>query len=326
MLKKLLTLLADGELHSGESLGDALGLSRAAVWKQIQRMMELGFSVNSTKGQGYQLGAAINMLDADLIKENLDTGALSQLTALDLQWIIPSTNAYCLSLLAANSPASGYVCLAEQQSQGRGRRGRIWASPLAANIYLSVIWRFSGGVDALEGLSLAVGLAVVEALDRMCGLADVRLKWPNDILWRGCKLGGILIEMTGDTSGPCGVVIGLGLNVCMPSNFGQKIEQAWVDLAGAMNATPSRNVVVAALLNSLLPLLAEYETHGFAFYRERWARYDAYYDADVMVQQGEHAPACVGVAKGVTEQGALLVDVDGVQRSFKSGEVSLRRV
>ena len=125
---------------------------------------------------------------------------------------------------------SGLVCTAEQQTAGRGRRGREWISPFGRNLYVSTVWEFTQGAAALEGLSLAVGVAVAQALKGL-GLPEVQLKWPNDIQHEGKKLGGVLLEMVGDASRQCQVVVGIGVNVAMPGAAANAIDQAWTDIS-----------------------------------------------------------------------------------------------
>jgi BirA family biotin operon repressor/biotin-[acetyl-CoA-carboxylase] ligase len=195
-------------------------------------------------------------------------------------------------------------------------------SPFARNIYLSLTWQYSQGAAALEGMSLAVGVAVVRALEKL-GLVGASLKWPNDVLYQRRKLGGVLLEMVGDASGVCQVVVGVGLNVAMPAAQAEAIDQAWADLAELSGGSPpGRSQVLAALLNELLPLLAGFETEGFAPWREAWMALDAYADQPVIIEAGERRTA--GIARGVDARGALQLETSvGIQPVY-GGEVSLR--
>lgn len=318
----LLPLLADGDFHSGQELADTLGVSRTAVWKQLQRLEEMGLIFESVKGRGYRIPGGLDLLNPALIQTSLSVEARGCLGSLSLLEATDSTNAQVMKHMAAGG-ASGYACSAEQQTAGRGRRGRQWVSPFARNIYLSVGWEFSGGASGLEGLSLAVGVAVAQALATV-GVDGVVLKWPNDVLCNNAKLGGILIEMAGDADGVCQVVVGIGLNVNMP-NEQAAIDQSWIDVARlAPDAMPSRSVLLAALLNSLLPLLASWDESGFTPWREQWIARDAYADQPVVVTAGERQLA--GIARGVDERGALRLETgQGIQSVF-GGEVSLRLV
>ena len=214
------------------------------------------------------------------------------------------------------------VCIAEMQQAGRGRRGRLWFSPPAGNFYGSVGWIFRQGFDVLEGLSLAVGVAVVQALE-LAGAKGLSLKWPNDILWQGQKLGGVLIEMTGEVNGPCQVVIGVGINLHLPDRIKAQIDQASVDLATVCHTRIDRHQVSAAIITALIRLLQDYPQKGFALWRQRWLQYDAFANQAVTVSGG-HVPL-TGIACGVDERGALLIRQQGQIVAVHGGEVSLRK-
>lgn len=319
----LLPLLADGEFRSGQDLADALGVSRTAVWKQVNKLAtETGLLIDSVKGRGYRIPGGIELLDAGKVTAALRPEASRLLTSLALLESVDSTNAEVLRRAESNC-APGLVCSAEQQTAGRGRRGRHWVSPFASNLYLSLLWEFDQGAAALEGLSLAVGVAVARGLAAV-GLPTVQLKWPNDILHDSAKLGGVLLEMVGDASGTCQVVIGVGLNVAMPAAAAKGIDQDWTDictLAGG-DEHPGRNALLAALLNELLPLAASFESSGFAPWRDPWQALDAFAGQPVVLQAGSRE--LTGIACGVDQQGALLLQTADGQQAVYGGEISLR--
>ncbi len=319
---KILALLSDGHFHSGEELGELLGISRAAVWKQLKKLSEIGVNVDSIKGRGYCIKGGMDLLSVDKILGGLSPLGAGLCSSLDCHWSIPSTNAYLLDC-GNGSPESGRVCLAEMQTAGRGRRGRSWVSPFASNLYLSVQWGFSGGVAQVEGLSLAVGLALVKALEAH-GIDDPQLKWPNDVLWQGKKLAGVLLEVVGDPTGMCFVVIGVGVNVSMGVEDADAIDQLWVNAETAAGKPISRNGLVSSFLNELLPMLEGFSGVGFSAYADEWMRYDCFRDRPVSVIAVGNATD--GVARGVSRSGALLLDVPSESglRSVHGGEVSLR--
>lgn len=322
-LKQLLNTLADGRFHSGTELAQLLGISRSAVWKHLSALSELGIELVAVSGRGYRLQHPMQLLDSAQIDRQLDARARSLLHRLDIHDQIHSTNTHLLEQ-AGLGCESGVVCLAEQQTAGKGRRGRRWVSPFGHNIYLSILWRFQDGPATIAGLSLAMGVAVVRVLRGM-GVVDVGLKWPNDIYWRQRKLAGILIEVSGESSGPCHAVMGLGLNVYLPEQHGEAIEQDWVDLHGilAESAHGGRNWLVGELLNQLLPVLAEYETRTLSQYVEEWRAYDCMQGKHVSLFMAEQAYH--GEVVGIDEQGLfLLKQEDGRIRAFASGEVSFR--
>src|SRR5690554_891663 len=228
MLAALLHMMSDGQFHSGEDLGKALGVSRAAVWKALKRLEDGGYPIQRVRGRGYRVPLGADLLDLVVIQEALP-GSLEAAIGWQLLDSVDSTNAQLMRQLTA--PAGDrvmQVCLAEQQTSGRGRRGRDWVSPYAQNVYLSVAVPFSDGAQKLEGLSLLVGLVLVEALEA-CGFQGCGLKWPNDILLEGRKLAGILVEITGDLTADCVAVIGVGINVLMKDPE-SAIAQAWTSL------------------------------------------------------------------------------------------------
>jgi BirA family biotin operon repressor/biotin-[acetyl-CoA-carboxylase] ligase len=196
------------------------------LWKRIEQLRALGVDVEATAGKGYRLAQPLDLLDAGHICAQVEHDAPGLLRSLAVEWSIESTNA---AVAQFGHDLHGRVVLAEHQTGGRGRRGRTWQSPLAANLYLSVGWRFACGAAGLAGLSVAVGIAAVESL-RQLGFDDVALKWPNDLVAHGKKLGGLLIEVGGEIGGPSHVVIGIGVNARMPKTAAEAIDQPWIDL------------------------------------------------------------------------------------------------
>ncbi|MCX2836392.1 bifunctional biotin--[acetyl-CoA-carboxylase] ligase/biotin operon repressor BirA [Microbulbifer thermotolerans] len=319
-LRPVLNLLADGEVHSGESLGAALGVSRAAVWKQLQKLTHYGLSLESVKGRGYRLPGGLDLLSPEAIEAGLDSAARNLLRELLVRDEVDSTNARLLARLEENR-GHGVAMFAERQTAGRGRRGRSWISPFGGGITLSVGWQFSGGVQQLEGLSLAVGVALARALGEF-NVPDVRLKWPNDVWCRGRKLAGVLLELSGDLTDRCAVVVGVGLNVGLRAENIEAIDQPWIDLNSVCPGV-DRNRLAAVMLNHLLPLLHTYPERGFAAYRNEWLALDQFAGQPVRLVSASRD--WCGTAAGVDETGALVLEVDGERRSFHGGEVSLRR-
>lgn len=319
----ILNLLADGDFHSGEELGRVLGISRAAVWKQIQRLeQETSLEVSSVRGRGYRLVRPLELLSADIIRAQLRPQSLALLAQLECHLCQDSTNEWALRQAQQDQALSGLVVTAECQRAGRGRRGRSWVSPFGRNLYCSVLWRFDEGAAALEGLSLAVGIALANGLDKV-GVPGVQLKWPNDLVWQGRKLAGILVEMTGDPAGQVQAVVGFGINVGMGATAAAAtIDQPWVDVEEVAGKTISRNRLLGAVLDELLPLLADYQTERFGPWRGQWSARDALCDRRVRVIMGNTELS--GTARGVSAQGALLVDAAGERHTIYGGEISLR--
>ena len=320
----ILPLLSSGEFLSGQLIADNLAVSRTAVWKQLKKLEDLGLAIESVKGRGYRIPGGLELLDEAQIKSGLTPQSESLLTDLIVDGVTDSTNAEALRRVALGA-GSGVVCTAEQQNAGRGRRGRSWVSPFARNVYVSLVGEFTQGSAALEGISLAVGVAAARALEHN-GISGVQLKWPNDILYEGAKLGGVLLEMVGDAAGSCQLVIGVGLNVSMPERAAQAIDQDWTDVRSIAETRgipcPGRNELLSALLNELLPLIAGFEVEGFAPWRQSWEALDAHAGKPVILSSGNKQVA--GVARGVSERGALQLETSvGIQSVF-GGEISLR--
>lgn len=316
--RELLARLIAGPA-TGAGLAKEFGLTRGGVWKRIEALRALGVDVVAQPGRGYALAQPLSLLEAHALVRALSAAARAELAGLDVLFETDSTNAHALR---SPVPARGtQAWLAERQTAGRGRRGREWTSPLAAHVYLSLARRFEGGVAALQGLSLAVGVAVADALHGL-GYRQVGLKWPNDLLADGRKLGGILVEVGGDAGGPLRVVVGLGINVAMPASAARGIDQPWCDLASLSSAPPSRAAVCVALLDALLPMLARFERDGLAPFLDGWARHDLLAGHAVRVIEGrrEH----LGVAMGITADGALRLRHDDGERRYHAGEASLR--
>ncbi len=305
---------------SGDTLAREAGVTRAAMWKRIQTLRAAGVEIDAQAGRGYALRQPLELLDAQAILQQLPDSIRAGVATLEVKWSLDSTNS---ALLRRDPPACGVaVLLAERQSGGRGRRGRVWASPLAAHLYLSLARQFSGGLARLGGVSLVAGAAVAEALHE-AGYAEVQLKWPNDLLVAGRKLGGLLVEGGGEHAGPVRAVIGLGLNVRMPDAAAATIDQPWCDLAGLSAATPSRSALAAQLLRHLLPALDRFDAQGLAPFLPRYARFDALYGREVALHLGSSLQ--VGVAAGIAQDGALRVRIEGEERTFHAGEVTVRR-
>lgn len=309
----LLRLLADGQFHSGEQLGEQLSVSRAAVGKHVQALKALGLEVYSVSGKGYRLAVPLQLLDQTRLSEALAPNRA------ELVPVIGSTNQHWFDVLSRLE--KGDICVAECQTAGRGRRGRQWISPFGGQLIMSMYWRLEQGMAAAMGLSLVVGIAVVEALEAQ-GFAGVELKWPNDLYLNGRKLAGILVEMSGTAGGPCQLVIGMGLNLLLPRSEQERIDQPWAELAELGNIE-DRNGLVIAVANHMQRSLVLFEREGIAAFREQWNRLDYFNGKAVRVLMGEQQ--IHGIARGIDAQGALLLELpNGETQRFLGGEISLR--
>lgn len=309
---KLISLLADGGFHSGEQLGETLGMSRAAINKHVQTIREWGLDVFTVPGKGYSLPAPIQLLKGVRILELLEDKRVTLLPVVD------STNQYLLDRIGELQ--SGDACVAEYQQAGRGRRGRQWISPFGANLYLSMFWRLDQGPAAAMGLSLVIGIVMAEVLQRF-GAEDVRVKWPNDLYLNDRKLAGILVEVMGKTGDAAQLVMGAGINLAMRDTTAGAINQGWINLQEA-GINIDRNELAATLLNELRQSLRQFELDGLMPFIVRWRALDNFIDRPVKLLIGEQQ--IFGIARGIDQQGALLLDQDGVIKPFIGGEISLR--
>jgi len=322
----LIAALADGRFHTGDELGAQFGVTKAAIWKAVRKLAEFNLDVHSVRGKGYRLSEPLCLLSEAQILARLPQSRREQLSAIELLHSVDSTNSHALRRVQSGTLdlAAGrcWACLAESQTAGKGRRGREWVSPFGHNLYLSVVREFSNGAASLDGLSLVVGLAVATALVDL-GYTGLQLKWPNDVLLDGRKLAGILLEVSGDVTGLCHVVIGIGLN--LRSNYAAMagVEQPWAALDQAGFQRNKRNEVVGSILNRLLTALHMFEHSGFAPFLPKWQQFDCTFGRDIALLTA--AGAVHGKGQGVTQGGALLLETaDGNVQRFHGGEVSLR--
>lgn len=315
-MNDLLRLLSDGRFHSGEELGAALGVSRSAVWKSLQRLeSECGVRLFKVPGKGYRLAEPLSLLD-----ETDCSSVMARLGwHLSLRDTVDSTNAEALRLIP--ELAAPFVVLAESQTNGRGRRGRSWLSPPAQNLYYSLVLKVASGPQGLSGLSLVVGLAVLAAL-RKAGVNNAGLKWPNDVYADGKKIAGILLELTGDPADVCHVIIGIGINVNMTSSA-MDIGQPWTSVRQQTGALASRCELVNLVSEALNYYIQRHALNGFSSLRDEWQANNLWQGKRCVLSAG--VQQVNGVMIGVDDQGALRMQVDGQgEQRFSGGELSLR--
>lgn len=308
----LISILSDGDFHSGENLGERLGMSRAAINKHVQTLRDWGVDVFTVPGKGYSLPEPIQLLKEEFIRSSIVEGNVTVLPVID------STNQYLLDRL--NTLHSGDACVAEYQQAGRGRRGRKWFSPFGANLYLSMYWRLEQGPAAAIGLSLVIGIVMAEVLQSL-GADKVRVKWPNDLYLQDRKLAGILVELTGKTGDAAQIVIGAGINLAMRKVEADVVNQGWINLQEA-GIKIDRNTLAVRLINELRTALQLFEQEGLVPYLPRWDRLDNFIHRPVKLIIGEKE--IFGISRGIDIQGALLLEQDGTIKPWMGGEISLR--
>lgn len=319
----LVRALVSGDFISGQVIAEELNVSRSAIAKHIKTLSAMGLDIYSVTGKGYKLAVPLNLLDQDRVLSQLvspGTSIAIDSDIVEVHSFIDSTNDHLMRRVSENL-AQGHTCLSEYQSAGRGRRGRQWVSPFGSQIYLSMYWYLEQGLAGAMGLSLVTALAVSDAIKLHCDV-QVELKWPNDIYLGGVKLAGILIDLEGQALEPSHSVIGIGLNLNMPSESARAIDQQWTDLQSHAIENIDRDKLCAQLINCLWTRLVRHNEQGLVSMVEEWHKHDIYLNKSVKLLTGDRVTK--GICRGINSQGALLLDVDGEVKPIYGGEVSLR--
>jgi len=316
-INDVLELLADGGFHSGQKLGEALGVSRAAVNQHVHKLIELGVDIYSVQGKGYRLAKPIELLQLHKIA----SAAKVDPQRIAVKPVVGSTNDEIKNDLLSVTLNPGYGLFSEAQTAGRGRRGKSWHSPFGSNLYISIYWPLNEGINRAMGLSLAVGIAVAEGLIEL-GMEDVGLKWPNDVYVAGHKIAGILVDIESCYDGSASCVIGIGVNVNMPDSVGQKIDQLWTDVAKQLTGQWSRNEIAGVIYRHVIEQLTLFSAEGLETLRKRWAELDVFINRSVKLLMGERIVQ--GICRGIDENGAILIESDNNIVRYFGGEISLR--
>jgi len=318
----LIKALASGEFVSGQEVGKQLGISRTAISIHVKALVNIGLDIFIVRGKGYKLAQPLRLLNKRKILLLISQNKNPFMPEIEVHNLIDSTNDYLMRRLP-NQLTQGQVCLAEYQSAGRGRRGRQWVSPFGSQIYLSMYWYLEQGLSAAMGLSLLSALAVSDAVFAVSGI-QVQLKWPNDIYIEGVKLAGILIDLEGQALEPSHSVIGIGLNLDMPAEPAERIDQRWTDLESHSKTKIDRNVFSGQLISCLHTRLLQHQSEGLVGMLDEWHTHDLYLNKRVKLLTGERVTK--GICRGINNQGALLLEVDGQVKPIYGGEVSLRGI
>ncbi|WP_199609803.1 bifunctional biotin--[acetyl-CoA-carboxylase] ligase/biotin operon repressor BirA [Flocculibacter collagenilyticus] len=320
----ILKQLAQGEFCSGEQLGKQLNISRAAVAKHIKVLNEMGLDIYRVTGKGYKLSTPLSLIDPDTIKTYLSNSDshLSQVPEVQLIPIIESTNTYLINQLRDGTTLSnGHTVISEFQSQGRGRRGRNWHSPLGTNLYMSLAWKFDNGFQSVMGLSSVVALALIDTLQQM-HIADAKVKWPNDILIHDHKVAGVLVELEGQVNDSFTAIIGVGVNVAMEQQSIAHIEQPWCSLNDFSAQPIDKTQFASLLINNLCNKIHQFANTGLVNMLPEWQSVDRYYNQKVALIMGDTKR--IGTAKGIDQQGGLRLQMGQEEKVFYGGEISLR--
>ena len=326
----LLNVLADGEFHSGQHLAEQIGISRTAIWKLVAKLQSWDIEIYSVKGKGYKIPDGLNLIDKSKL-DSLVENKLKHFPQIDLLTTIDSTSTYISNKWDEsvesrngqnkNFTSSGRVCIAEHQSKGRGRKGNQWISPFGANLYFSIGIELPVGLSVLGGLSLAIGIGLTEAINKITA-KKVKLKWPNDLLCENQKLAGILVEASGDSNDTSFINIGIGINWDMPEKFSKEINQPWINLLEISSKNIDKTTLTANLLIELDQTIDQFIHQGFDAFSKKWGKNSAFIDQTITIKT--HNGNIDGIEKGIDKNGAIVVITSHGEKTFYSGEVSLR--
>ncbi len=318
---KILHLLQDGKYHSANSISNKLDIHQSVVEQYLGKLDSFGVLTSAYKTNDLKLSENLDLLSPEIITNYLSDNSHALCCEIRVFQSLDSTNKYAREQAEARSN-SGLVVLAEQQTAGRGRRGKRWVSPFASNIYMSIVWDFFKGAESIQGLSLAIGVGVRRALMELY-IKDVKLKWPNDIFVNGKKLGGILVEIIGDPRGACTVIVGIGINVSMPESMRQEIDQDWIDISQVSGAFISRDQLSAKIIGNIFEVLKDFDDVGFSSYLSEWQRADFLKNKTCTINMSNDSIS--GTVLGVDNSGALRVKLlSGEEKIFLGGEISVR--
>lgn len=313
----LVTLLNGGHYHDGTTLGDKLKITRSAVWKSIKKLETYGVKLTSIKGKGYALLEPLLLLNPKIIKQGIACKNID----INIFETIDSTNEYQKLFIGHKNIK---ICMAEQQTHGKGRLNRKWHSPFAQNIYLSCSYPFQKDISELAGLSLVVSLAVVKTL-ACYGLPKALLiKWPNDIIYDHKKLAGILIEIQAESHGACHAIMGIGINVNMLHAENHFIAQTWTSLRKIMATYIDRNQLCILLIDNLITYLKLFEKQRLSSFIDEWNTIDFLKHKKISLKHGHKK--IYGKAMGIDSLGHLILQtVDGSSQSFSSGDTTIMK-
>jgi BirA family transcriptional regulator, biotin operon repressor / biotin---[acetyl-CoA-carboxylase] ligase len=314
-LIRLIEILNNGAFHSGTQLGEQLNISRAGIWKIIKHLQEEGIEIQSVKGKGYQLQSPLILIRKENIASAIDTDC-----DLHIFESIDSTNAY---LKTHDSKKKYHICIAEKQTAGKGRFGRPWTSPFGKNIYCSIKYVIQKDVSEISGLSLAVGLAVIQAIEKLTIPSGLQIKWPNDIFFKGVKLAGISMDVRAESNALTEVILGIGINTNMLDDKSH-IGRDWSSLQKIKGVYIDRNKVIVHLLQTIIHTIEAFHTLGLTTYIERYNQYDYLKDKHITLTSGKFQYS--GISLGINENGHLKVQLDnGETRHFSSGDTSFSK-
>lgn len=316
LLKSTLNLLADGKFYSDKEISKFLGTPYKMIPEVLKQILDLSINLEVVNDKNYRISGGLELLDASYIINELGE-AKRLLSQLEVLTLVDSTNNY---LLNKTEYIGNYAVFAEQQTAGRGQFNRTWYSNFGKNIILSLSWQFSNPFIELAGLTLAVGIAIVKALEKY-GLKRMQIKWPNDIIYEGKKLAGILIESRSIGRKVQKIVIGIGLNLYNPTHISTK-DQTITSIFSLQNLPPRRNQLAVFILKNLLGTLIEFEMKGLAYFLQDWQRLDSL--AGKLITLQNRGNFIEGIGRGINTRGQLCVQIKDKTHYFNRGEIRVK--
>lgn len=317
MLESTLSLLADGKVHSEKEISKLLGIPCMMIPIILKQIVNASINLEIINDKNYRILGGLELLNADYITKKL--GNIKQLLSkLEVLTLVDSTNNY---LIKKTEAPGNYAVFAEQQTAGRGQFERAWYSNFGKNIALSLLWQFSIPLNKLTGLTLAVGVAVIKALEEY-GLKRIQLKWPNDIIYEGKKLAGILIESRSIKQKIQKMVIGIGLNLYNPSTPSSVNDHAITSIFSLQKLPPRRNQLAGLILKNLLCTLVDFEAKGLAFFSHDLQRLDCLAGQLITIQNQTNF--LEGIGRGINTQGQLCVQIKNQTHYFNNGEIRVK--
>lgn len=318
ILKEMLA--ANGDFVSGNRLAEIMGISRVAVWGQMEKLRSQGFEFEAVRSKGYRLKVKPDVLNKGLIEAALTRNA-AELTIIAKEEV-DSTNSEAERLLA-NGQETPFAIFSLQQNSGRGRLGRSWHSEKNGNLYSSFAFRPRVLPSKLSTFTLWMGLNICECINSFCRI-ESKIKWPNDILISGRKVAGILTEARMDSDETRDIVLGLGLNVNSDAfQWPDDLKPIAISLSEAARKQIDINRLTAALAGRIIKAYQQFLAGEHqAIIKEKWPKYDILKNKPISLHQGD--TQIFGVAKGIDSNGALIIErPDGSRYQARAGEVTI---
>lgn len=321
-LLSLVKMLNTQEFLDGSKLGEKLHITRSAVWKAIEKLRAHGIEVKSIKGKGYALVEELILYEPALILSKLTLAKeLAAMLELKLFSTIGSTNEYLKTVALQNKIT---VCIAEEQTSGRGRFARQWYSPFGQNTYMSLGYSLTKEISSMMGVSLVVGLAVINALKEYGINEKFTIKWPNDILWDSQKIAGILIDANAEINGNSKLIIGIGLNLNMTKPTKDQTMQGWSSIKKITAQTVDRNKMAALLISNVVNFMQQFIASGLPSFLAKWQTYDYLLGKTITIGRG--GVEKVGVCRGIDNLGQLRLQLaDGSEQVFAYGDATVAK-